>query len=99
MRRGFSPRWSHCAASAVSNQMPTIPEEPEAKRGAKGILNGFMPSTAPYSETADQPALSAAFDLGQAYRRAASFRKFVKELYHVLTQLGQQPGIPEDWTL
>ena len=58
-----------------------------------------MPQNTRYSETADQPALSALFDLGMAYRRASSFRKLVKELCRILEELGHEPVIPPDWSI
>ncbi len=73
------------------------PLDPEEKRDAKGVIKSFMPPSAPYSPTADQPALSARFDLKAAYARASSFRKLVKELCRVLEALGQSPAIPPDW--
>jgi len=75
----------------------TYPGNPEAKRGAKEQLCKFMPRNRPYDETADQPSLTAAFDLGMAYKRASSFRKLVKELCHILKELGHEPTIPKDW--
>lgn len=71
--------------------------DPEQVRAAKGAVSRMMPQNAPYSETADQPALSAHFDLKAAYARAPSFRKLVKELCRVLEELGQSPAIPPDW--
>lgn len=71
--------------------------DPEQVRGAKGVVSRTMPQNAPYSETADQPALSAHFDLKAAYARASSFRKLVQELCRVLEELGQSPVIPPDW--
>jgi hypothetical protein len=71
--------------------------DPEAIRDAKGMLNRFMPARTPYRETTDQPALSTQFDLGQAYRRASSFRKLVRELCRILIDLGHQPVIPAEW--
>ena len=73
------------------------PADPEAKRGAKGLLGQFMPPNSPYSETADQPALSAVFDLSDSYRRCPSFRKLVKELCRVLEATGHQPTVPPEW--
>ena len=72
-------------------------DDPEQIRAAKGALDQFMPQNMPYSETADQPALSALFDLGDAYRRASSFRKLVKELCRLIEELGQEPVIPSKW--
>ena len=73
------------------------PYDPEEKQDAKGVIKSFMPRDEPYSPTADQPALSAHFDLKTAYARAASFRKLVKELCRVLEALGQSPALPPDW--
>lgn len=75
----------------------SYPDDPEQVRAAKGVVSRFMPPNTPYAETADQPALSALFDLGTAYRRASSFRKLVKELCRLLEELGQEPVIPPDW--
>ena len=72
--------------------------DPEVRRDAKGTVSRLMPQDKPYSETADQAALSAVFDLGQAYRKASSFRKLVKEVCRLLKELGQSPAIPESWS-
>jgi hypothetical protein len=71
---------------------------PEQVRDAKGAVGSFMPHNASYAPTADQPSLSARFDLGAAYRRASSFRKLVKELCRIMEGLGQEPIIPPDWS-
>lgn len=55
----------------------TSPAHPEIIRDAKGWLSERMPSR--YSETLDQPALSAVFDLDMA-RRADSFDKLFREV-------------------
>ncbi len=81
------------------NADATYPQNPEQVRGAKGVVSRFMPLNIPYSETADQPALSAQFDLKAAYQRASSFRKLVKEICRILEELGHHPVIPPDWTL
>lgn len=65
------------------------PANPESKRDAKGALEEFMPPDRAYSETGDQPAMSAAFDMGLAHRRNRSFRKLVKALGELLVQLRQ----------
>lgn len=75
------------------------PQNPEQKRGAKEVVRMFTPKNAPYSPTADQPALSAQFDLKTAYHRASSFRKLVKEVCRLLQELGQTPVIPSDWSM
>jgi uncharacterized protein DUF4276 len=73
------------------------PGDPEAVRDAKGVISHLMPRNMRYIETADQVALSAQFDLGEAYRHASSFRKLVKEVHRMLGELGYQPLIPADW--
>ena len=65
------------------------PSNPESKRDAKGALEEFMPPDRAYSETGDQPAMSAVFDMGLAHRRNRSFRKLVKAIGELLTQLRQ----------
>jgi hypothetical protein len=67
----------------------TAPTNPESKRDAKGALEEFMPPDRAYSETGDQPAMSASFDMGLAHRRNRSFRKLVKAIGDLLTQLHQ----------
>ena len=75
------------------------PANPESKRDAKGALEEFMPADRAYSETGDQPAMSAVFDMGQAHRRNRSFRKLVKAIGDLLTQLRQPLPIwpPDQW--
>lgn len=73
--------------------------DPEAVRDAKGNVSRLMPRNLSYAETADQAALSAQFDLYEAFRRASSFRKLVKELYRVLIMLGLQPVLPPEWAV
>lgn len=70
---------------------------PEQVRDAKGAVGSFMPHKVFYAPTADQPSLSARFDLGAAYRRASSFRKLVKELCRILEELGHEPVVPPEW--
>ena len=65
------------------------PPNPESRRDAKGALEEFMPADRAYSETGDQPAMSAVFDMGLAHRRNRSFRKLVKAVGDILTELGQ----------
>lgn len=65
------------------------PANPESKRGAKSALEEFMPADRAYSETGDQPAMSAVFDMGLAHRRNRSFRKLVKAIGDLLTHLRQ----------
>jgi len=75
------------------------PANPESKRDAKGALEKFMPADRAYSETGDQPAMSAVFDMGLAHRRNRSFRKLVKAVGDLLTQLRQHIPVwpPPEW--
>jgi hypothetical protein len=56
----------------------TSPLEPEAVRGAKEKLSGSMEPGRTYTETQDQPALTALFDLAAAHRSCRSFRRLVR---------------------
>lgn len=60
------------------------PADPEAIRGAKEWLAARM-AGAHYSETLDQPAFAALFDL-EAARRTDSFDKCFREAQRVLTE-------------
>ncbi|MCW3051348.1 MAG: hypothetical protein JWN14_518 [Chthonomonadales bacterium] len=75
----------------------TYKTNPEAKRGAKEALSLLMPKNRPYREMDHQPAMTNAFDMQMAFQRSSSFRKLVRELYRLLTEMGYQPTIPEDW--
>lgn len=66
----------------------TGPPDPEAIRGAKEWLQDRMPHGKGYAESADQPALTAVFDLTAA-RRADSFDKCHREVTRLLTLLRQ----------
>lgn len=57
----------------------TTPADPENIRGAKEHITEQMEGTRSYSETTDQPALSALFDFEQAMR-CKSFAKFRREI-------------------
>jgi hypothetical protein len=75
------------------------PANPESRRDAKDALEDFMPANRAYSETGDQPAMSAVFDMGLAHQRNRSFRKLVKAIGDVLNRL-QQPlpaWPPAEW--
>lgn len=50
---------------------------PEEPRGAKGHLEERMADGLSYMETADQVALTSAFDMAAAYAKCRSFRKLV----------------------
>lgn len=59
------------------------PIDPELPRDAKGWISGRMAGK-PYREVADQPALTAAMDLGQARDRSRSFRKLCSDWVRLL---------------
>jgi hypothetical protein len=65
------------------------PHDPESIRGAKEWLSRRMGSGRAYSETEDQPAFAAMFDLNAA-RRADSFDKCFRDIERILRQLHQQ---------
>lgn len=65
---------------------PLISEQPEVDRMAKGWLKKCFHGS--YSETADQPKLTAWLDLQLARRRSPSFDK----LRRVLESLDVEPG-------
>ena len=62
------------------------PNDPEAVRDAKGWLDRQMENNESYSETTDQPALAALFDIEQA-RRADSFDKCYRDLVRLFNEL------------
>jgi len=65
------------------------PADPESRRDSKAALEEFMPDYRAYSETGDQPGMSAEFDMKLAFRRNRSFRKLVTAVGKMLTQLHQ----------
>ena len=73
--------------------------EPEVPRGAKGQLEDRMEAGRSYHETADQPALTASFDMERAYRQCRSFRHLVDVFGRVLQafQLVPQAWPPPAW--
>jgi hypothetical protein len=80
--------WFLAAAESLRGQrgLPSdlaAPPDPEAIRGAKEWLTERMPPGRGYSETSDQPALTAIFDLTAA-RRADSFDKCYREIIRLL---------------
>jgi hypothetical protein len=76
--------WLLASASSLrevrgfSNGMADHPN-PESVPGCKQWLETWLPPTSKYSETADQAALAAAFDMRLA-RRALSFGKLWREV-------------------
>jgi Domain of unknown function (DUF4276) len=67
------------------------PPEPEAKRGAKEWLAERKTDGYAYSETTDQAALAAVFDLEQA-RRADSFDKCFRDVERLLREVQSSQG-------
>jgi hypothetical protein len=58
----------------------TAPADPERVRGAKERLRECMQPGRYYSETIDQPALTAQFDLQAARAHCPSFRKLYRDV-------------------
>lgn len=52
-------------------------DDPESARGAREALEDLMIAGSSYHTTADQPALTAMFDMATAYRFSRSFRRMV----------------------
>lgn len=71
------------------SEAAVAPADPESRRDAKSWVEEFMPPRRAYSETGDQPAMSAVFDLELAHRRNRSFRKLVKAVGDLLRELGR----------
>lgn len=76
------------------------PNQPETSRDAKGKLEEWMPRSTSYSETVDQVALSALFDMGAAHRTCRSFRKMVSAFGELVTRMGTTlpEWPPQDWS-
>lgn len=71
------------------------PPDPESVRGAKEWIARHMIGAVSYSETIDQPALTAVFDLDQAATRANSFDKCLREVTRLIRALqSSPPGSP-----
>jgi hypothetical protein len=73
---------------------------PEVPKGAKEQLEDRMEAGSSYQETADQPALSAQFDMEPTYRKCRSFRHLVKVFGELATAGGAELGgawPPAEW--
>ncbi len=68
------------------------PEQPESIRGAKEWLTDRMPPQDSYSETRDQAALTAKFDMETARRRSDSLDKCYREVRSLLERVRAQTG-------
>jgi uncharacterized protein DUF4276 len=81
-------------------RLEAIPHaDPESVRGAKEKLEASMADSRTYSETLDQAALTALFDMAAAYRSCRSFRRMVSAFGKVAAgadaPLGEWP--PPSW--
>jgi hypothetical protein len=65
----------------------TPPPDPESIRGAKEWIARRMTGGSTYSETLDQPALTAIFDLAQAVGRSDSFDKCIREITSLIRRV------------
>lgn len=71
------------------------PPDPESVRGAREWIGRHMIGSVSYSETVDQPALTAVFDLDQAAARTNSFDKCLREVTSLILALRpSHPGSP-----
>ena len=90
--------WFIAAAGSIAGMRGlradlATPDHVEENRGAKGWLTDSMadPRNA-YSETLDQPALAASFDMAAARTSSASFDKFCRELSALLACSSRIPN-------
>jgi hypothetical protein len=72
---------------------------PESVRGAKEKLRASMGRGGGYTELADQPALTALFDLAAAHRSCRSFRRMVRAFGLLAAGAGMEigPWPPPSW--
>lgn len=72
---------------------------PEEPRGAKEQIERRMTQGWSYSETADQPALSARFDMRCAYARCRSFRRMTRAFGLLAANAGAALAVwpPPSW--
>ena len=74
--------------------------DPETPRDAKGQLQQQLSKGRSYSETADQSAMTANFDLAMTYGKCRSFRRMVKAFSQLVEGLGEtlpSPWPPANW--
>jgi hypothetical protein len=86
--------WFLAALESIRGQCSIRPDAvapptPESRRDAKGWLETWMPADRAYSETQDQAALSASFDMALSFRRNRSFRKLVTTFGDLVKSLGR----------
>ena len=87
--------WLLASLASLRGRRGIVPDaadhpSPEAVRGAKEQISDAMASGRSYSETADQAALTAVFDLSRAYRACRAFRHCVAAFGHLATAMGSQ---------
>ena len=85
--------WFLAAIESLRGKRGLLPDaaphaDPEGPRDAKGELEARLPPGRSYSETADQAALSALFDLAAAYARCRSFRRMAAAFGFLAARLG-----------
>jgi hypothetical protein len=68
-------------------QDPPVVPDPESVRGAKGLITRNMLGSRAYSETLDQPALAAVFDIQTARSRSDSFDKCCREVERLFDEV------------
>jgi hypothetical protein len=87
--------WFIAAAESLAKYLDldgvAIPEDPEAVRAGKGWIKKHMKS-GHYSETIDQPRLTAALDLQLCRTRSKSYDKLCRELELRLKQTRDFPN-------
>jgi hypothetical protein len=86
--------WFIAAAESLKSKRSlsstlSSPDDPESIRGAKEWLSRQMPTGVRYSETTDQAALTAVFDM-HAARRVDSFDKCYREIFKMLSELSNK---------
>jgi hypothetical protein len=69
--------------------------DPERVRDCKGVLRRFIPD---YTPPTYQAKLTAVMDFRLVYRRCGDFRRLVRAIVHIATELNETPVIPSDWT-
>jgi len=85
--------WFLAAIESLRGKQGILPDamshpDPERPRDAKGELEARMPPGRSYSETADQAALTAQFDMAAAYARCRSFRRMISAFGTLAVRLG-----------
>ena len=96
--------WFLAAIESLRGERGILPDasphpDAESPRDAKGQLEERMASGRSYSETADQAALTALFDMATAFARCRSFRRMVRAFGSLATAAGEplQEWPPPGW--